>query len=56
MHLVDEHGENIWMEITRRDDIGADLKALSAARGGVAAAGYVPAPRGTGTYACSGKR
>ena len=28
-------GENVWMEITRRDDIGADLKAPSAARGGV---------------------
>ena len=29
-----EAGENVWMEITRRDDIGADLKAPSAARGG----------------------
>ncbi len=35
-----EPGENIWMEITRRDDIGADLKAPSAARGGVATASY----------------
>jgi hypothetical protein len=35
-----EVGENIWMEITRRDDIGADLKAPSAARGGVATASY----------------
>lgn len=37
-------GENVWMEITRRDDIGADLKAPSAARGGVATASYVLAP------------
>ena len=35
-----EPGENVWMEITRRDDIGADLKAPSAARGGVATASY----------------
>jgi Domain of unknown function (DUF3883)/EVE domain len=35
-----EVGENVWMEITRRDDIGADLKAPSAARGGVATASY----------------
>jgi len=32
------------MEITRRDDIGADLKAPSAARGGVATASYVLVP------------
>ena len=37
-------GENVWMEITRRDDIGADLKAPSAARGGVATASYVLVP------------
>jgi hypothetical protein len=35
-----EVGEDVWMEITRRDDIGADLKAPSAARGGVATASY----------------
>jgi len=27
-------GENVWMEITRRDDIGADLNAPVTARGG----------------------
>jgi hypothetical protein len=37
-------GENVWMEITRRDDIGADLKAPSAARGGVATASYALVP------------
>jgi hypothetical protein len=37
-------GEDVWMEITRRDDIGADLKAPSAARGGVATASYVLVP------------
>ena len=37
-------GENVWMEITRRDDIGADLKAPSAARGGVTTASYVLVP------------
>ena len=35
-----ESGENVWMEITQREDIGADLKAPSAARGGVATASY----------------
>jgi Protein NO VEIN, C-terminal/EVE domain len=35
-----EIGENVWMEITRRDDIGTDLKAPSAARGGVATASH----------------
>ena len=39
-----EADENVWMEITRRDDIGADLKAPSAARGGVATASYVLVP------------
>ena len=34
----------MFMEITRRDDIGADLKAPSAARGGVATASYVLVP------------
>jgi hypothetical protein len=34
----------VWMEITRRDDIGADLKAPSAARGGVATASYALVP------------
>ena len=33
-------GENAWMEITRRDDMGEDLKAPSAARGGVTTASY----------------
>src|SRR5689334_11088052 len=33
-------GENAFMEITRREDIGADLKAPAAARGGVATASY----------------
>ena len=37
-------GESMWMEITRRDDIGADLKAPSAARGGVATGSYVLVP------------
>jgi uncharacterized protein DUF3883 len=36
--------ENVWMEITRRDDIGTDLKAPSVARGGVATASYVLVP------------
>ena len=36
--------ENVWMEITRRDDIGADLKAPSAARGGVTTASYALVP------------
>jgi hypothetical protein len=36
--------ENVWMEITHRSDIGADLKAPSAARGGVATASYVLLP------------
>jgi hypothetical protein len=39
-----EAGENIFMEITRRDDIGADLKAPAAARGGVATASYTLVP------------
>ena len=34
-------GENVWMEITRRDDIGADLNAPVAARGGGKTASYV---------------
>jgi hypothetical protein len=33
-------GENVYMEITRRDDMGADLNIPSAARGGVATPGY----------------
>ena len=37
---ADEPGENVFMEITRRDDVGADLKAPSAARGGVSTPGY----------------
>ena len=36
--------ENVWMEITRRDDIGTDLKAPAAARGGVATASYALMP------------
>jgi hypothetical protein len=36
--------ENVWMEITHRSDIGADLKAPSAARGGVTTASYVLLP------------
>ena len=36
-----EMGENIWTEITRRDDIGADLNAPAAARGGGMTASYV---------------
>jgi hypothetical protein len=39
-----EVGENVFMEITRRDDIGTDLKAPSAARGGVATASYALVP------------
>lgn len=37
-------GENVWMEITGREDIGADLKAPSTARGGVATGSYVLMP------------
>lgn len=33
-------GENIWMEITRRPDIGGDLKAPIDARGGTSTPGY----------------
>ena len=36
--------ENVWMEITRREDIGTDLKAPAAARGGVATASYALMP------------
>lgn len=32
--------ENVFMEVTRRDDIGADLKAPATARGGVVTPGY----------------
>jgi hypothetical protein len=39
-----ETGENVFMEITRRDDIGADLRAPSAARGGVTTASYALLP------------
>ena len=35
---------NVWMEITRREDIGADLKAPSAARGGGVTGSYVLVP------------
>jgi len=37
-------GENVFMEITRRDDIGKDLNAPSAARGGAATASYALVP------------
>jgi hypothetical protein len=37
-------GENVFMEITRREDIGTDLKAPAAARGGVVTASYVLVP------------
>jgi hypothetical protein len=37
-------GENVWMEITRRENIGTDLEAPSEARGGVATASYVLVP------------
>ena len=33
-------GENVFMEITRRDDIGANLQAPVTARGGVTTASY----------------
>jgi hypothetical protein len=36
--------KNVWMEITRREDIGADLKAPSAARGGGVTGSYVLVP------------
>jgi hypothetical protein len=39
-----EAGENVFMEITRREDIGTDLKAPAAARGGVVTASYVLVP------------
>ena len=32
--------QNLWMEITRRPDIGGDLKAPIEARGGRSTAGY----------------
>lgn len=35
-----ESDENLFMEITRRDDVGVDLKAPLAARGGVDTPGY----------------
>jgi hypothetical protein len=35
---------NVWMEITRREDIGADLKAPSAARSGGVTGSYVLVP------------
>jgi hypothetical protein len=41
---VGEPGENVFMEITRRDDIGADLKAPLAARGGGVTASYALVP------------
>ena len=36
----DQPDENLFMEITRRDDVGANLKAPLAARGGIATSGY----------------
>ncbi len=36
--------ESVWMEITRRGDIGTDLKAPAAARGDVATASYALMP------------
>jgi hypothetical protein len=42
--LQREAGEDVWMEITRREDIGADLKAPSSARGGVTTASYALVP------------
>jgi Domain of unknown function (DUF3883) len=39
-----EPAENVWMEITRREDIGTDLKAPTSARGGVTTASYVLVP------------
>jgi hypothetical protein len=39
-----EPGENLFMEITGRSDIGTDLKAPSAARGGVSTASYALVP------------
>ena len=36
--------ENVWMEITRRPDIGGDLEAPVAARGGAKTAGYALVP------------
>jgi hypothetical protein len=37
-------GENVFMEITRREDIGADLQAPVTARGGVTTASYSLVP------------
>lgn len=37
-------GENVFMEITRRDDIGTDLQAPITARGGVTTASYSLVP------------
>jgi hypothetical protein len=38
---------NIWMEITRREDIGADLKTPPAARDGGVTGSYVLVPAST---------
>jgi hypothetical protein len=35
---------NVWIEITRREDIGADVKAPSAARSGGVTGSYVLVP------------
>jgi hypothetical protein len=45
-------GENVWMEITRRNGIGADLKAPSAARGGMATASDVLLPVSDNRTSC----
>jgi hypothetical protein len=44
MQAIANNATNVWMEITRREDIGADLKAPSAARGGGVTGSYVLVP------------
>src|ERR1700722_8622794 len=41
---MNSFANNVWMEITRREDIGADLKAPAAARGGGVTGSYVLVP------------
>jgi hypothetical protein len=44
LRLMHSFANNVWMEITRREDIGADLKAPSASRSGGVTGSYVLVP------------
>ena len=44
LRLMQSFANNVWMEITRREDIGADLKAPSSVRGGGVTGSYVLLP------------